>query len=472
VETRRVEVDAARATAEGLHLACMHADSRWCPQQRAVPYLAGAMGALGARALPRRRDLLRAAASGATPRRGAAGAAAPTRGSGGVGRAALVKLGIVVPFSWSFHGGVVEHAESQAQALRALGVEVRLIMGADPRRRLSRASAGGPERRWWHEAWPPPDRPERPPAEVISLGRSVLAPANGARSHVILTPLALARLRRALRAERFDLLHLHDPMAPIPCVAALALAQCPCVATFHAAGELGWMHAALPLWGFLAERLEQRIAVSAEAAASARRWLPGEYTIVPNGTFVPAAWAADGREDHVIFTGRNEPRKGLGVLLSAWPQIRRATGLRLRIAGCSPDEVRALIARTGVEDDGIEPLGFLPAEALTTELGRAKALIAPSTGQESFGMALTRAMACGTPVVASDIEGYRNVASEDVGVLVPPGDPSALAQAVVELVADETRRRRLGGAARALAQERWGWASIAARLLELYGAVL
>jgi phosphatidylinositol alpha-mannosyltransferase len=242
------------------------------------------------------------------------------------------------------------------------------------------------------------------------------------------------------------------------------------VATHHASGNLGWMRLAVPLWGFLEERLDRRIAVSEQAAASARRWLPGEYEIVPNGVLIPDEADPGGREHRVVFAGRHEPRKGLHVLLRAWPRIRRQTGARLRVVGADPLAVRLLLTRLRVPDDGIDVLGFLSQDELTAELGSAKALLAPSLGGESFGMVLTRAFACATPVVASDIPGYRDVMTPETSVAVPPDDVDALVEAVTELLADERERVELGAAARALAIDRYSWADIARRLVAIYDA--
>ena len=131
--------------------------------------------------------------------------------------------------------------------------------------------------------------------------------------------------------------------------------------------------------------------------------------------------------------------------------------------------VRLAVTRAGGGDGGIDALGFLSQDDLTAELLSAKALVAPSLGGESFGMVLTRAFACATPVVASDISGYRDVMTDETGVLVPPGEPQALAEAVTALLEDEPRRERLGSSARALAQERYSWDDIARRLAAIYG---
>ena len=141
----------------------------------------------------------------------------------------------------------------------------------------------------------------------------------------------------------------------------------------------------------------------------------------------------------------------LPVLLNAWPEIHRRTGARLRVVGADPLAVRLLLSRHRVPEDGIDMLGFLSQEDLTAELLRTKVLAAPSIGMESFGMVLTRAFACAVPVVSSDIDGYRDVMTDETGLLVPPGDPAALAEAVVSLLEDEQLRQRLGNAARTVA---------------------
>jgi phosphatidyl-myo-inositol alpha-mannosyltransferase len=370
-----------------------------------------------------------------------------------------VKVGIVVPYSWSFWGAVIEHAELQAEALQRQGVETRTIMGNDPPGSFTRV------------LHPRLGRHGEPPPDVIPVGRSVIVPANGSLPNIVLSPRSVGAIRRALERERFDVLHVHEPMTPAISIAALALARVPCVATFHAHGPLGWMKIGKPLWGFLADRLDYRIAVSPYARDSASSWLPGGYEVVPNGVLIPPAADAHGREHQVLFVGRQEPRKGLHVLLRAWPEIRRRTGARLRIAGADPLAVRLLLTRQRVPDDGIDTLGFLSQDDLTGELLRAKVMVAPSLGGESFGMVLTRAFACATPVVASDIDGYREVMTEEAGVSFPPGDERALADAVVGLLEDERRRATLGEGARRLAVEHYSWDDIARRLVEIYELV-
>jgi phosphatidyl-myo-inositol alpha-mannosyltransferase len=373
---------------------------------------------------------------------------------------AEMKVGIIVPYSWSFWGAVVEHAELQSEALRAQGVEVKTLMGNDPPGQFTRV------------LHPRHGRHGEPPPDVIPIGRSVIVPANGSLPNIILSPRSIPRIRKTLAREQFDILHLHEPMTPIPCICALASYRGPMVGTFHASGDLGWMKIATPVWGFLADRIDHRIAVSEMARETAKSWLPGDYEIIPNGVLIPEGADPEGREHRIVFAGRHESRKGLQVLLDVWPEIRRRTGATLRIIGADPLRVRLLMTRLRVADDGIEVLGFLDQERFTEELLAAKALVAPSLGGESFGMVLTRALACATPVIASDIPGYRDVMTPETCVSFPAGDGAALVEAVEALLADEPKRRAMGIAGRALAQERYSWDAIARRLIGVYESVI
>jgi phosphatidyl-myo-inositol alpha-mannosyltransferase len=370
-----------------------------------------------------------------------------------------MKIGIVVPFSWSYWGGVVEHAENQASALRARGHDVQILMGHDP---------PGVKTRLLH---PRTGRHGDLPSGIIPIGRSVVVPANGSLPNVVLSPRAMLRVRDVLAEQQFDLLHLHEPMTPVICVVSLAYANCPVVGTWHAAGDLAWMRAGLKAWGFLADRIDARIAVSRMAAESAARWLGPGFEIVPNGVVVPEQADALGREHQIVFIGRHDARKGLPVLLEAWPAIRRASGARLRLIGTDPLQYRLLHSRMRFDEDGIDVLGIVSNEVRARELAAAKIFVSPALGGESFGMVLVEAFAEATPVIASNIPGFADVAVPDAATLVPPGDAGALADAVVGLLADEERRVAMGRAGRALAEERYAWPDVALRLEKIYERV-
>jgi phosphatidyl-myo-inositol alpha-mannosyltransferase len=370
-----------------------------------------------------------------------------------------MKVGIVVPYSWSFGGGVVDHAVAQARALEVVGIETRLLIGNDPPGSFSRI------------LHPRQGRPGPPPPNVIPLGRSVIVPGNGALSNLVLSPHALPQLRRALARERFDVVHVHEPLAPMLSPAALALWDGPTVATFHAAGDSTWRRLAEPLWGFLLGRIDLRVAVSEQARLAASPFAPGHYEVIPNGVDIPHGIEPGNRADRIVFAGRHDPRKGLPVLLRAWSRLR-GSGTRLRVLGADPLAVRLLLARLRLSEEGIDVLGFVDDDTLTDELAAAKLLVAPSLGNESFGMTITRAFACATPVVASDIPGYREVVTEDTGALVAPGDPEALAEAIAALLEDEAARTARGVAARERALGEYAWPLLACRLADCYERVL
>ena len=245
-----------------------------------------------------------------------------------------MKVGIVVPYSWSYWGAVPEHAELQAASLERQGIETRTVMGNDPPGSFTRV------------LHPRHGRHGEPPADVIPVGRSVIVPANGALPNIVLSPRAIVRMKQVLERERFDVLHLHEPMTPVICTAAMAWARCPVVATFHASGGLGWLHAGRAGLGLPdgSDRPAHR-GLGRRARIGFANWFPGEFEVIPNGVLIPEHAEPGGREHRIVFVGRHDPRKGMPVLLRAWPEIHRRTGARLRIVGADPLMVRLALSR-------------------------------------------------------------------------------------------------------------------------------
>jgi phosphatidyl-myo-inositol alpha-mannosyltransferase len=367
-----------------------------------------------------------------------------------------MKVGIVVPYSWSFWGGVLEHADHQARALLDLGVDVKLIVGHDPPGRLTKL------------LHPKEGRHTPPPDYVVPVGRSVIVPANASLPNIVLSPPSMLRMKQLFSREQFDVVHVHEPFAPVLSAFALLIAPGPTVSTSHAAGErLGWYPMGKALWGIAAERIDYRVAVSEAARRAAEPFIGGPMEVIPNGIVLPPRFDAGNRDGNVVFIGRNEQRKGLQILLRTWPEVAARTGARLRVVGADPLSVRWLARREGFSLDGVDLLGGLYETELTAELERASVLAAPALGGESFGMVLTRAFASATPAVASDIEGYAAVATPESAALVPPGEPGPLARELIALLEDEDRRRKLGEGARKVA-EGYSWDPIARRLLAIY----
>jgi phosphatidylinositol alpha-mannosyltransferase len=388
-----------------------------------------------------------------------------------------VRIALLSPYSWTYPGGVTRHIEALASELSAAGHEARILAPFDPDDALSRRLHRGA-------------RPQQRalPEDFVSLGRTVGLPANGAVSNMALTPHQVFALRRELRDGGYDVLHIHEPVVPMLSWDALCSAgRLPLVGTFHTYSEnlLTNGIAAGPLGGRRRmNRLHARIAVSEAAAWTARRFYGGRYRIVPNGVRLPElselrdqpggadAAADDGRRRHgqlrILFVGQAVERKGLPVLLRAFEALRDQIPATLTLVGASAQEVAHMM----LDDRGVQALGKVSEERKLAELARADVVCAPSLHGESFGMVLTEAFAAATPVLASDIPGYRDVLRDGRdGLLVPPGDALALAEALRALALDPGMRARMALQARERA-ERFAWPHVAAEVLDTYEQAL
>ena len=314
------------------------------------------------------------------------------------------------------------------------------------------------------------------PTHFVSLGRTIGIPANGAVSNLTTTPYSVSTLRRELRDGGYDVAHIHEPVVPLVGWDALCSArELPLVGTFHTYSENPLTNgiAAIGLGGRRRmNRLHARIAVSEAAAWTALRFYGGRYRIVPNGVHLPDAGtlARDGSGDQspgelrILFIGQAVERKGLPTLVRAFEALREHVPATLTIVGGSSDEVAHMM----LDGRGVRTLGKVSEPHKLAELARADVLCAPSLHGESFGMVLTEAFAACTPVLASDIPGYRDVVRDGTdGELLPPGDALALAEALRRLALDPARRARMALAARERA-ERFAWPHVAAEVLDCY----
>jgi phosphatidyl-myo-inositol alpha-mannosyltransferase len=368
-----------------------------------------------------------------------------------------VRLALVSPYSWTYPGGVTRHIEALAGELLDQGHDVRVLTPVDKDTRLTAVM---------HLGARPATRAL--PDHVIPLGGTWGWRANGAVSNVNGTPSAIARLRHELRTGGYDVVHVHSPEAPIMSWDAVMVSPAPVVATFHAysASQLALIGSNVAGATRRFNRLAARIAVSEAAAWTSQRFWGGEYRIVPNGVTVPETVSPrpDDGVLEIAFVGQVVERKGLPVLLRAFEALREHVPARLRLVGPTPEEVAPLL----LDPRGVEVLGKVDDATKERVLESADVLCAPSLGGESFGMVLTEAFAHGTPVVASDIAGYRDVVRDGVdGVLVERGDPAAVAAALRDLALDPQRRRAMGAAAREHA-ERYAWSHVAEEVVEVY----
>jgi phosphatidylinositol alpha-mannosyltransferase len=370
-----------------------------------------------------------------------------------------VRVALVSPYSYTYPGGVGLHVEALAGELLRLGHEVRLLAPYDPDDRLAR---------FLHRGASPQGRPL--PDHLIPLGRTLGLPLNGAVSNLSLFPVGAAVLGHELRTGGYDVVHVHEPNAFAVSWFATEHARAPVVGTFHTYSTSRLANGIANLAGArrLYRKLSARIAVSDAARWTAQRYYGGRYRVVPNGVDISAARpdpARPHRELRILFVGRAEERKGLPVLLRAFEALRGAgVEARLTVAGAVPEEVQPLL----LEPEGVEVVGRVSEDEKWRLLGETDLLCAPSLGGESFGMVLTEAFASGTPVVASDIAGYRDVVRDGVdGLLVPMGDPVELGEALHAIAFDPDRRSRMGVAARERA-ERFAWPRVASEVVEVY----
>jgi phosphatidylinositol alpha-mannosyltransferase len=372
-----------------------------------------------------------------------------------------MRIALVSPYSWTYPGGVTRHIEALAEQYEAAGHDVRVLSPVDPDDRLALRL---------HRGARPSSR--ELPEYLVPLGRTLGFPSNGAVSNVAYGVTTLIGLRRELE-RGYDVVHLHEPVAPIPGWDSLMTVDAPLVGTFHCYSENVFSNNlanAFGAWRRL-NRLHVRIAVSEAAAWTGRRFYGGTYRIIPNGVDVPAERPAarapgDAPEPlRIAFVGQSVERKGLPVLLRAFEALREHLPVTLQVVGVTAEELAPLM----LDDRGVVALGKCGDAEKSDVLERADVLCAPSLGGESFGMVLTEAFAAGTPVVASDIAGYRDVVRDGVdGLLVPRGDATALAEALRDLALDPARRARLASAARDAA-ERYAWPHVAAEVLDAYG---
>jgi phosphatidylinositol alpha-mannosyltransferase len=336
-----------------------------------------------------------------------------------------LRVALICPYSLSSFGGVQLQVLSLARALRAHGVDARVLAPTDG----------------------PPPMPG-----VTSLGPSVRYPSNGSIAPIASTKAASRRTLEALRVFEPDVIHLHEPLSPGANHAALIGTDLPAVGTFHAAfpGRNGWYEAfRLPLRKMV-ERLTIRTAVSEEAQRNVEEF-GGDCEILPNGVDVPTfadASPTPSRVPALCFVGRHERRKGLGVLLDAFGRLDRETVLW--VAGDGP-ETETLRAQGG---RGVEWLGPLSEAEKARRLRGATIAVFPSIEGESFGVVLLEAMAAGAALVASDLTGYRHVARDGhEAVLVAPDDPDALAGSLRRVLDDPSLRSSLVAAGRTRADE-------------------
>ncbi len=367
-----------------------------------------------------------------------------------------MKIALVSPYDITVPSGVNANIEHLAVEFRRRGHDVRTYAPGPPR--------------------------EEPDPFHVTLGRSLPVPSAGSLARVTFSPSILGAVRRLLAEEQFDIVHLHEPLVPSLPPVFLRFSKTVNVGTFHAAHDRG-----SPLYSLFrmplrrwASRLHGRIAVSPAAAHLVDRYFPGDYHIIPNGVDVdrfraevPCPPEVLARRPYVLFVGRFEPRKGLPVLLRAFQQLKaRRPDLHLVVVG---EGSRRKKYERWVRDQALRDVhftGYVSNGELAAYYQHAAVFCAPNTGNESFGIILLEAMAAGAPVVASNIEGFAAVVEHEVsGLLVPPRDPGALADALERTLTDADLAHSMA-ATGSLRVPEFSWPQVSERILAYYEQLL
>ncbi|MCK9487258.1 MAG: glycosyltransferase family 4 protein [Dehalococcoidia bacterium] len=376
-----------------------------------------------------------------------------------------MKVALVSPYDWRHPGGVNSHLGVLARELRGHGHQVKILAPSNE----------------------PIDDPD-----VVTLGRPFPVAASGSVARISLNPRLGRRVGEVLRQEQFDVVHVHEPLMPVLPIHVLRQSRAANpdvvnVGTFHATRDGGnrlysYSRRLLKRWY---REIDGKIAVSPPAAQYVSRYFPGFYNIIPNGIDIehwddPAKTPLSEYQDatNILYVGRAEKRKGLGVLIRAFSIVNaRDPDTRLIVVG--PDSRARRRFEQSVSNDKRRGIVFVqardggvPYDELPRYHASADIFCSPATGHESQGYVLLEAMAAGLPVVASNIDGYASVITHEVdGLLVRPKDAMVLADALTALVRNPQRRAALAVEGRQRVEE-YGWPRVAQQVISYYERLL
>lgn len=367
-----------------------------------------------------------------------------------------MKIALVSPYDYAHPGGVAIHITNLYEQFIEMGHDVRII---------TPFSGNGESLN---------------NEDIIKLGRTFPVPSGGSIARATLSPMLSSPIRAILEREKFDIIHLHEPLGSTITISTLRVSNTINVGTFHAfhSGAKGYriMSPFVMRWF---NKLHGKIAVSKPAMDFIGKHFPGDYEIIPNGIDVahfstdvsPIDKFRDGKLN-ILFVGRMEKRKGLRYLIGAYERVKQELpNSRLIVVGPGEhQQYEKLVNKANMQD--VVFTGYVPNEALRTYYQTADVFCAPATGEESFGIVLLEAMAAGKPIVATNIAGYRSVLEESrEGLLVEPEDELALAEAIVTLLQDAALRQEMGARGQDKAR-RYDWSIVAGQVLDLYRQVV
>ncbi|MDD4873553.1 MAG: glycosyltransferase family 4 protein [Dehalococcoidales bacterium] len=367
-----------------------------------------------------------------------------------------MKIALVSPYDFSYPGGVVNHILALEKQLTGMGHDVRII--APTSKEVTSENS-----------------------RYLNIGKARPVPTRGTTTRIAISLHLAPQIKEVLEREKFDIIHLHEPFMPMLCSAVLRFSHTVNIGTFHAATNRVGYNWGWPVSTLMLKRRSRkvmgRIAVSKTAMEYAQKHVPGDYTIIPNGIDLdhfnpdvkPIEKYCDGKLN-ILFVGRLEKRKGVKYLLKAYQQIKEEfPDSRLIITGPGTvlrDRFERDVKKNCVQD--VVFLGNIPLEDLPRYYKTADVFCAPAIGQESFGIILLEAMAVGTPIIATNIDGYASVLTNGrEGLLVPPKNDIELANALRKILSDKTLRSEMG-ARGILTSHEYDWRKVARRINDFY----
>ena len=364
-----------------------------------------------------------------------------------------MRIGIVCPYSWDIPGGVSAHVADLAEALIRMGHHVSVLA--------------------------PAEFDELLPDYVVSTGKPRAVKYNGSVARLSFGPIAARKVSKWIEDGEFDVLHVHEPLAPSLSVLACWAAKGPIVATWHSSMDKSRMMLTLSKLAQTAmEKVSARIAVSEAARTTLIKHVGGDAVVIPNGvdisTFANAKpmFGWPGANKSIVFLGRgDEPRKGLSVLVEAYPEIRRQhPKIRLLIAG--PGEPADTLKKLSREDRAsVTVLGMVAPQDKASVLASGTVYVAPNTGGESFGIVLLEAMASGTPVVASDLEAFKRVLDNgNAGITFENENSEDLVRVISDLLSNPAQCAELSAQGKLRAAE-FDWSVVAERIVDVYESI-
>ncbi|HEX8725356.1 MAG TPA: glycosyltransferase family 4 protein [Gemmatimonadaceae bacterium] len=361
------------------------------------------------------------------------------------------RIALVTEYYYPHLGGVCEHVHFFAREARRRGHHVDIITSHIP------------------------GAQELP--NVIRIGRSQPVQSNGSQARITLGFGLRRRMRRVLRDGRYDIVHVHSPLTPVLPLLAIDEAEVPVIGTFHTYFDRSIAYGLFNRYfQRRLDKLSAAIAVSPSTTVALERYFTADWKIIPNGidveVFNPdAPRPPEIRADvpSILFLGRFDPRNGLDTLIEAFRRVKaRGYAAQLVVVGDGPlrDHYYALANN----DPDITFVGSV-LEGRPSYYANCTMYACPTT-KASFGITLLESMACETPIICSDILGFRDVVENNrEALMVPRGDIDALAGAIARLIDDETLRLRLGRRGREESLQ-YDWSRVTEQVLGVYHSVL